>query len=56
MNHALHGVRVLLADDHAIVRLGFRLLLEGAGAVVVGEAGTAKTPSASAPKRRPTSS
>ncbi|MBI2276057.1 MAG: response regulator [Dechloromonas sp.] len=40
MNHALHGVRVLLADDHAIVRLGFRLLLEGAGAVVVGEAGS----------------
>ena len=38
MNHALNGVRVLLADDHAIVRLGFRLLLEGAGAVVVGEA------------------
>ena len=38
MNHSLHGVRVLLADDHAIVRLGFRLLLEGAGAVVVGEA------------------
>lgn len=40
MNHALHGVRVLLADDHAIVRLGFRLLLEGAGAVVIGEAGS----------------
>ncbi|PKO86515.1 MAG: DNA-binding response regulator [Betaproteobacteria bacterium HGW-Betaproteobacteria-12] len=38
MNQTLHGVRVLLADDHAIVRLGFRLLLEGAGAVVVGEA------------------
>jgi two-component system invasion response regulator UvrY len=38
MNHALHGIRVLLADDHAIVRLGFRLLLEGAGATVVGEA------------------
>jgi len=38
MNHALQGIRVLLADDHAIVRLGFRLLLEGAGANVVGEA------------------
>lgn len=38
MNNTLHGVRVLLADDHAIVRLGFRLLLEGAGASVVGEA------------------
>lgn len=38
MNHNLQDVRVLLADDHAVVRLGFRLLLEGAGAVVVGEA------------------
>lgn len=37
MNPALKGVRVLLADDHAIVRLGFRLLLEGAGAEVVAE-------------------
>ncbi|HEX6736124.1 MAG TPA: response regulator [Azonexus sp.] len=39
MNSNLNGVRVLLADDHAVVRLGFRLLLEGAGAIVVGEAG-----------------
>ncbi|MBS1158848.1 MAG: two component transcriptional regulator, LuxR family [Proteobacteria bacterium] len=38
MNHDLQGIRVLLADDHAVVRLGFRLLLEGAGATVVGEA------------------
>ncbi|WP_306603753.1 response regulator [Azonexus sp.] len=38
MNQTLHGVRVLLADDHAVVRLGFRLLLEGAGACVIGEA------------------
>ena len=38
MNHALQGRRILLADDHAMVRLGFRLLLEGAGAIVVGEA------------------
>jgi two-component system invasion response regulator UvrY len=37
MNNSLHGKRVLLADDHAVVRLGFRLLLEGAGASVVGE-------------------
>lgn len=37
MNNPLNGVRVLLADDHAMVRLGFRLLLEGAGASVVGE-------------------
>jgi len=39
MNKNLQGNRVLLADDHAVVRLGFRLLLEGAGAEVVGEAG-----------------
>ncbi len=38
MNNALQGIRVLLADDHAVVRLGFRLLLEGEGAIVVGEA------------------
>ncbi len=38
MNPSLNGIRVLLADDHAVVRLGFRLLLEGAGAEVVGEA------------------
>ncbi|MCE1181720.1 MAG: response regulator [Rhodocyclales bacterium] len=38
MNNSLAGIRVLLADDHAMVRLGFRLLLEGAGACVVAEA------------------
>lgn len=38
MNLPLSGTKILLADDHAIVRLGFRLLLEGAGASVVGEA------------------
>ena len=31
-------LRVVLADDHAVVRLGFRLLLEGVGAEVVAEA------------------
>lgn len=36
--HTLQGLRILLADDHAAVRMGFRLLLEGAGAEVVGEA------------------
>lgn len=30
-------MRVLLADDHAVVRMGFRLLLEGAGWEIVGE-------------------
>ena len=38
MNNALQGKRILLADDHAMVRLGFRCLLDGAGATVVGEA------------------
>src|SRR5574343_1885176 len=37
MSPNLAGVRILLADDHAMVRLGFRLLLEGAGATVVAE-------------------
>ena len=43
MNQALHGVRVLLADDHPLVRLGFRLLLEGAGAQVLGETGNGES-------------
>ena len=38
MSRSLVGQKILLADDHAIVRLGFRLLLEGAGASVVAEA------------------
>ena len=33
----LHHRRILIADDHALVRLGFRLLLEGAGATVLSE-------------------
>lgn len=38
MSASLAGLNILLADDHAIVRMGFRLLLEGAGARVTGEA------------------
>lgn len=38
MNSFLQTCRIVLADDHVVVRLGFRLLLEGAGATVVGEA------------------
>lgn len=34
----LAGLRLALADDHAVVRMGFRLLLEGAGATVLAEA------------------
>lgn len=38
MNPTLDGIRIVLADDHAVVRMGFRMLLEGAGAIVVAEA------------------
>lgn len=38
MNTVLNHLTILLADDHAIVRMGFRLLLEGAGATAVIEA------------------
>lgn len=34
---SLAGLKILLADDHALVRMGFRLLLEGGGASVVAE-------------------
>lgn len=34
----LDGFRLILADDHAVVRMGFRMLLAGAGATVVAEA------------------
>lgn len=43
LNATLKGARVLLADDHAVVRLGFRLLLEGAGGEVVGEAASGES-------------
>lgn len=39
----LSGKRILIADDHAVVRLGFRLLIEGAGAIVVAEADSGET-------------
>lgn len=38
MNQTLDRFRILLADDHSVVRMGFRMLLEGAGACVVAEA------------------
>ncbi|ENO80208.1 response regulator [Thauera sp. 63] len=43
MGSTLDTLRILLADDHAVVRMGFRLLLEGAGAQVVGEADSGET-------------
>ncbi|HNA69248.1 MAG TPA: response regulator transcription factor [Rhodocyclaceae bacterium] len=38
MTPELSARTVLLADDHAIVRMGFRLLLEGVGVHIIGEA------------------
>jgi len=38
MTSALASLTLVLADDHAIVRMGFRLLLEGVGARVLAEA------------------
>lgn len=35
MNTVLNNLSIMLVDDHAIVRMGFRLLLEGAGAARV---------------------
>src|SRR5918912_2488429 len=34
----LMSIRILLADDHIIVRQGLRVLLEHAGMIIVGEA------------------
>ena len=39
----LNPLRIVLADDHTIVRMGFRLLIEGAGATVVAEADSGET-------------
>lgn len=38
MNPTLQGCCIVLADDHALVRMGYRMLLEGAGAIIVAEA------------------
>jgi two-component system invasion response regulator UvrY len=38
MNTTLDQARIVLCDDHSVVRMGFRLLLEGSGATVVAEA------------------
>ena len=50
-------IRVLLVDDHAIMRTGFRMILSTAGIAVVGEAATGSEAVAAAcvsciPKRR----
>ncbi len=44
---------ILLVDDHAIVRMGFRMLLAGAGLEVVGEAGSGEQACVDYPRLRP---
>ena len=47
-------IRVLLVDDHAVVRLGLRTLFERAGRyVIVGEAGTLKQAISEARAQKP---
>ncbi len=43
MNTILNNLTVLLVDDHPLVRMGFRLLLEGAGVAQVTEAACGET-------------
>lgn len=49
----LSGKRLVLADDHAAVRMGFRLLFEGAGATVVAEAESGEAAIACYAEHRP---
>ncbi|ATE60803.1 response regulator [Thauera sinica] len=53
MAQTLEGLRILLADDHAAVRMGFRLLLEGAGGTVAGEADSGEAAVAAYAQHRP---
>jgi two-component system, NarL family, invasion response regulator UvrY len=46
-------IRVMLVDDHAIVRMGFRMLLANAGIEVVGEAGDGEQACLDYPKLHP---
>lgn len=39
----LDGLRLIIADDHAIVRTGFRLLIESVGGSVIAEAADGET-------------
>jgi two-component system sensor histidine kinase UhpB len=54
MSNELQGLRIVLADDHAVVRLGFRLLLEGVGARWWPRPSGARAPSACMPSTAPT--
>src|SRR5690348_12278110 len=49
----MKGVRILLADDHTIVRKGLRMLLESAGFEVVAEAANGLDAVAMAEQHRP---
>jgi DNA-binding NarL/FixJ family response regulator len=49
----MKSVRVLLADDHALVRAGFRALLEDLGAEVVAETGDGREALSLIEARRP---
>ncbi|AYH42705.1 response regulator transcription factor [Azoarcus sp. DN11] len=53
MAATLEGLRLVLADDHAVVRMGFRMLLEGAGAEVVAEAASGEAALAAFARHRP---
>ena len=46
-------IRVMLVDDHALVRMGFRMLLADAGIEVVAEADTGEQACADYPKLKP---
>lgn len=49
----LEGLRLVLADDHTVVRMGFRMLLEGAGAAVAAEAASGEAALAAFTEHRP---
>ncbi len=49
----LENLRLVLADDHAVVRMGFRMLLEGAGATIVAEADSGEAALAACTEHRP---
>jgi hypothetical protein len=51
---ARHPLTLILADDHAIVRMGFRLLLEGVGAHVLAEADSGEAAQQLMPNSTPT--
>jgi two-component system invasion response regulator UvrY len=53
MASTLNNLRLVLADDHAVVRMGFRMLLEGAGAAIVAEADSGETALAAFTAHRP---